>query len=110
VSVSLQLDGRCPASVDAALYRLVEEGLANIERHACAASASIAVERDGAQVVCTIGDDGAGFDAATLARSTNRALGLRLLRGRIEALGGTLDVMSAPHQGTRLHAVIPVGR
>ena len=110
LTVSVQLDERCPASVDSVLYRLIEEGLSNIERHARAASASIAVERDGAHLVCTICDDGAGFDAATLARGANHGLGLRLLCGRLEALGGTLDVMSAPHQGTRLHAVIPVGR
>jgi signal transduction histidine kinase len=108
VTTDLLLDERCPATVDAVLYRIVEEALTNIDTHARAASAAIAIAREGPQLFCTVSDDGVGFDVAALARHTNRGLGLMLLRGRLEAIGGTLDITSAPQQGTRLSAVIPV--
>lgn len=108
--VQLAIDVRvdeCPAAVGAVVYRLVHEALANIGKHARASGASIVIAREGSRLVCTICDDGVGFDvAATLARHTN--LGLMLSRGRVEAAGGTLDITSAPQQGTRLRAAIPL--
>jgi two-component system, NarL family, sensor kinase len=109
LTLSLHLDQPCPPATGAVVYRLVEEGLTNISAHARATAASIAIARDGSRIVCTISDDGVGFDVeAVVARTADHGLGLMLTRGRLEAIGGTLDVTSAPQHGTRLCAVIPV--
>ena len=109
LTTDVRLDVRCPAAVDAVLYRFVEEALMNIGTHARATAASIAIARDGARLHCAVSDDGVGFDVAALARTTERGLGLMLVRKRLEAIGGTLDIASAPQRGTRLSTVIPLG-
>jgi signal transduction histidine kinase len=109
ITIDVDLDEPCPAKVGEVMYRFVQEALANIGEHARAASASIAIRRERSQLVCVVCDDGAGFDvAATLARKAHHGLGLMLIRGRLEAVGGALDITSAPQQGTRLRAVIPL--
>src|SRR5262249_55521092 len=108
LTTDVRLDAPCSTAVDAVLYRFVEEALANIGAHARATAASVAIARDGARLHCAATDNGVGFDVAALARSTNRGLGLMLVRRRLEALGGTLDIASAPQRGTCLSAVIPV--
>jgi signal transduction histidine kinase len=108
VAITVHLDEPCPATVGAAVYRLVQEALTNIDEHAQAASASIVIAREGSRLLCTVSDDGVGFDvAATLSGNASQKLGLMLIRGRLEAVGGTLDITSAPQQGTVLRAVIP---
>ena len=109
LAIEADLDQPCPAAVAAVVYRLVQEALRNIGEHARAASASIAIAREGSRLVCAICDDGAGFDvAATLGRNANHSLGLLLIRDRLEAVGGTLDITSAPQHGTHLRAVVPL--
>jgi signal transduction histidine kinase len=109
LAIDVHLDQHCPAALGAVVYRFVQEALNNIDEHAQAASASIAIARSGSQLQCVVSDDGVGFDvAATLARNAHHGLGLMLIRARFEAVGGTLDITSAPQQGTRLHAVIPL--
>jgi signal transduction histidine kinase len=108
LAVEAQLDDPGPAA-GAAVFRFVEEALANIGAHARATSASIAITREGSRLVCGICDDGVGFDvAATLARRGDHSLGLMLIRDRLEAMGGTLHISSTPQQGTCLCAVIPL--
>jgi signal transduction histidine kinase len=109
LAIEAHLDEPCPATVGAVVYRFVQEALTNIGEHAQAASASIAIAREGSRLLCAICDDGAGFDvAATLASNGNHSLGLMLIRDRLEAVGGTLDITSAPQQGTHLRVVIPL--
>jgi len=111
LTIDVHLDERCPAPVGAVVYRFVQEALSNIDKHAHAGYASIAIARDGSQLLCTVSDDGVGFDVeAMFARNANHNLGLMLIRARLEAIGGTLDVTSAPQQGTCLSAVIPLER
>ena len=88
---------------DATLYFLCAEGLANAARHARASSVQIQIERDVVNLTMRVEDDGVG--GADLANGT----GLRGLRDRVEALGGTLEVVSPPGKGTRLVAIVPVG-
>jgi signal transduction histidine kinase len=110
--VRLAIDVRvdeCPAAIGAVVYRLVHEGLANIGAHARASAASITIAREGSRLVCTVCDDGIGFDAAALpARPIDRAPGLALIRARVEAAGGALAVTSGPQQGTCLRADFPL--
>jgi signal transduction histidine kinase len=91
------------------VHRLTQEALTNIDEHAHATTASITIGRQGSRLVCAIRDDGVGFDvAATLARNGEANLGLKMIRDRVEAAGGTLEITSNPRQGTCLHAVIPL--
>jgi signal transduction histidine kinase len=108
LKVAVDLDRPCSPTIDAVVYRFVQEALTNIGAHAHAACASITLAREGTRIVCTVSDDGVGFDVpGTVARTPNGGLGLRLIQGRLEALGGTLEITSAPQHGTRLRAAIP---
>jgi signal transduction histidine kinase len=109
LAIESHLDEPCPAAIGAIVYRFAQEALTNIGEHAQATSASITIRRNGSRLVCAIRDDGVGFDVvATLARTGSQSLGLLLIRDRVEAAGGTLAIASAPQQGTRLQAVIPL--
>jgi two-component sensor histidine kinase len=96
--------GRLPRIVEAAVWLLVSEALANTLEHAGTGAGAIAVEvgRLGHTLVAEVGDDGAGGARVTLGG------GLQRLRARVEALGGRLDVDSPPGMGTRLAATIPL--
>ena len=89
--------------VDATLYFLCAEALANAARHARASSVRIGVVRAGADVVVTVEDDGVGGAVP------DGGTGLRGLRDRVEALAGSLEIVSPPGGGTRLVATVPAG-
>jgi signal transduction histidine kinase len=109
LTTHLNIHRPCAPQAGALVYRCVQEALANIARHSHATAVTIAITREGGNIACSISDNGDGFDvAATLAPDASRHLGLRLLRARIEAGGGTFDVDGAPGQGTRLYAIVPV--
>jgi signal transduction histidine kinase len=108
LAIDVDLDQGCPAKPGAVLFRVVQEALNNIGEHAHAASASIAIAREDSRLVCTVCDDGVGFDVAAAPPGSAPRLGLALIRARLEALGGTLDITSVPQQGTRLRAAVPL--
>lgn len=96
-------------NVNITVYRLIQECLTNITKHADARAVEIAVDRretgDGhSEIAVTVSDDGRGADLAAL----RHGLGLIGLRERVEALGGHFDVSSTPGQGMRIAAVIPL--
>ncbi len=102
------LDGqRLPADVETALYRIVQEGVTNVARHADAKTASVLVERRGDLVRAIVEDDGRGFDPATAGRADQR-LGIYGIRERAELLGGTLTIESESGRGTSLFIEVPV--
>jgi signal transduction histidine kinase len=103
VRLTVQTDGRLAEPVEVAAYYVVCECLANIGKHARAASASVEVTRAGAEVVVEVVDDGVGGAA------TERGTGLRGLADRVEALDGQLRVWSPPGGGTRVRAELPCG-
>ena len=92
-----------PAAVGE-LYRVVQEGLANIYKHAEATSAELALHYDSDVLVVEIIDDGRGFEPAALDEGGH---GLANIRERASRLGGTFDVVSAPGEGTRLRMTAP---
>src|SRR5215216_3081235 len=101
VDVYVDIGRRLPAAVELAAYYVVAEALTNIAKHAHADSATVRASVAGRRLVLEIADDGAGrvdLDAGT---------GLRGLVDRVEALGGSLRVESAPGEGTRVRVVIP---
>jgi two-component system sensor histidine kinase UhpB len=77
-------------------YRVVQEGLSNIARHADASAVRVSARRSGARTVLRVADDGHGFDAA----QTPRGLGLTGMRERAVLAGGRVDVRSSPGDGT----------
>lgn len=106
VDVAIQLGERLSGEVETAIYRIIQETLTNIARHAQARSVSILVERHGDVVRTIVEDDGIGFD--TSANHGERHLGLLGMRERAELLNGILTVESSPQRGTSIFIEIPL--
>jgi PAS domain S-box-containing protein len=93
------------------VYRIVQEALTNVMRHAKAKRVEIALQQGADTVQCTIQDDGVGFDVrAAQARRGDHGLGLVGIRERAGALGGTLTIRSTPGHGTTILITIPLER
>lgn len=98
-----------PMTVDAALLRIAQGSLANVLRHSDARACSLTLSYLGDEVALDVVDDGVGFDAEAVAARSDRAeFGLRAIRRRAEELGGTVDLETAPGEGTALSIRIPV--
>jgi PAS domain S-box-containing protein len=110
ISMSLTEDDRFPAALETACFRIVQEGVTNVMRHASAQQVTIRLERTGSDLILLIADDGTGFDvkAVRSAGSGPATLGLRGMEERAQAVGGTLTVDSAPGLGTQICASFPV--
>ena len=106
-SVPLELS---PA-ITTTLFRIVQEAINNIVRHANAGSVTIVLQLNGGIVQLRIEDDGRGFDPGHASRDAVelQRLGLLGIRERAELLGGEIQVESAPEKGTRLQVSIPLG-
>jgi PAS domain S-box-containing protein len=101
VTVSGSTRGRLPAEVEIALYRVVQEALNNVVRHAHAKTATVRFERVGRRVRGHVQDDGRGFDTTRIAhRVAHRGLGLIGMSERLVAVGGRLEISSRPGHGT----------
>ena len=100
---------RLSPPVEIALYRIVQEALNNVVKHARASGAHVELTWRQGMVQCMVRDDGIGFEVAS---AEKRALGLGLIgmRERLEALGGEMVIHSVPGQGTVLTATIPLER
>src|SRR5262249_5515015 len=85
----LLADERLPEDVETALYRIVQEALTNVVKHAQAGSVSVVLARKPTSVSAVVEDDGAGFDPT---RTRDHGLGLVGMRERVELLGGRLTV------------------
>jgi len=109
ITVEGTRNGRLPAPVETALYRIVQEALTNVARHAGAKRAEVRVRKGKGAVVCLVRDDGAGFDLSeVMSRRGDRGLGLIGIRDRLVPLDGSLKITSAPGRGTRLRITIPL--
>ena len=103
VTIEAPRAGRFPQEIEAAVYFCVLEALQNAAKYAQASAAQVALGHDGAILVFTVTDDGRGFDQATTPMGT----GAQGMADRLSALGGTLEITSAPGQGTRVTARVP---
>ena len=102
-------EGRLPLSIETALYRIVQEALTNISKHAQATQVRIEFQWEARRIRCVVRDDGIGFDVpSVLHRKGEQGLGLIGIRERLNALGGTLQITSAPGRGTELLITIPL--
>ena len=91
--------------VEITVYRIIQEALSNVARHATANEVQVGVTAEQAVLKLLIEDDGCGFDAATA--SPTFTVGLVGMRERAESVGGQLNVQSAPGSGTRVTVEVP---
>jgi signal transduction histidine kinase len=99
--------GPIPPATEVQAVRIIQEALANVRKHAAADHARVRVERDGAWLRVAIEDGGAGWDREAAAGGLH--FGLQMMRERAESLGGRLEVVTAPGEGTRVVATLPGG-
>lgn len=102
--------GRLPAGVETAFFRIVQEAMSNILRHARAQTASILITRRENEVALLIEDDGVGFAVAEIPRRQPTSMGLIGMRERAALLDGRLMIESEPGQGTVIRVTVPLRR
>jgi signal transduction histidine kinase len=107
IAVDGSTEDRLPRLVETPLYRIVQEALTNVAKHARATQVTVYVRPEEKLVRCSIRDNGVGFDANGDRREEG-GLGLRGIKERLEALGGSLQIISSPGQGTELVVTIPL--
>jgi signal transduction histidine kinase len=103
-------DRQLPSRIDTALYRIAQEALTNVARHAQAHNVGVLLEARDTSVILIVEDDGKGFDVASTMGSHVHGgnLGLYGMRERAALLGGTLTIESAPGEGASVFAQIPL--
>ena len=99
---------RLSPEIESATYRIVQEGLTNVARHASTREATLALLSDNGALEVEIRDHGVGFDTSNNSRGNSSGLGLIGMRERVETLGGSLTIDSAPGSGVKLKAEIPL--
>ena len=107
---NLRTGRRLPTSLETALYRITQEALTNVARHAGAHSVSLLLEARRGSVTLIVEDDGRGFDVASWMSEVRdeRSLGVFGMRERATLLGGTLTIESAPGGGTTVFVEVPL--
>ncbi len=96
---------RLPGDLEIALYRLVQDSLSNVVKHAKAKKVMVALDRTPEGLSLEISDDGVGI--ADLAAARRLSYGMASMRQRVRAVGGNFDVVSHPGQGTRVQVFVP---
>jgi len=106
-----RLPEKLPAEVELNLYRILQEALGNIERHACAGEVGVRLAKEGSILRASIGDNGLGFDPQR-PRAEGERLGMGLvdMHERAEFVGGRCAVASSPGKGTEIVIEIPLRR
>ncbi len=102
---SLLGQDRLPSEIETALYRIVQESLTNVVKHAHASSVSVLVTRKSGSVIAVIEDDGRGFDAGA---GRDEGLGLVGMEERVALLDGRLRIESSEGEGTTIVAEVPL--
>ena len=96
-----------PEVVKTALFRVAQEAMANVAKHARASRVTLTLAFAKGGVALQVEDDGAGFDWSAVLQDPRRGIGLRNMRERLEAIDGHLEVSTAQGRGTRLTANVP---
>ena len=112
--LGIPADEYLPAAVETTVYRVVQEALTNVRKHAAASRVSLIAERRGLDLRVIVEDDGCGFDTTLMASPTDnlRRLGLRGMAERAALVAGSLDIESTHGHGTTVYLTVPrdVGR
>jgi two-component system, NarL family, sensor kinase len=105
-----ELESRLDPDVETLVYRLIQESLNNVVKHAGVATARVEIHLSGETLRVWIEDRGCGFDAESVlgAAEDDRGFGVRAMRDRVQSFEGRLAIRSAPGQGTRIEAQIPI--
>jgi signal transduction histidine kinase len=101
--------GRLPSRIEVPLFRIAQEALTNMIRHARATHASVIVLRQLHEITMLIEDDGKGFDVAMVQARGDQCLGLMGMSERVNLLGGSFVIESAPGEGTTIRVRLPLG-
>jgi signal transduction histidine kinase len=101
-------DRRYPAAFETALFRVCQEAMSNIARHAHADTVLIQLSEADGVIRIEIEDDGRGFEPGNVSHAERRHFGLMGIEERVEILGGKVRIDSAPGQGTRIHLEVPL--
>jgi signal transduction histidine kinase len=111
VHVDVALDGPLPSDTSELVYRAVQEALRNVDRHAAARAASVALCSDGDCVTLLVEDDGRGMTGDNLVEQHAAGhMGLALLADGVAARGGAVSIESEPGSGTRLRLSLPLAQ
>lgn len=109
ITVQWQSTAVLPPSHDAAVFRIVQEALQNVVKHAQATQVEVqATDRDGCLEV-SVADNGKGFEADRVRRLDPKHFGLAGMRARAQQIGATLEVASTPERGTTILLRVPLG-
>jgi signal transduction histidine kinase len=110
--LSIELSGevktRFGLRVEAAVYRIVEEALTNVMRHASATTVTISLQHSGERLTVVVQDDGAGFDPSLRTLTAGSGMGLLCMEERARLVDGFVEIDSAPGRGAALRLSLPV--
>jgi len=101
------LDGLFALSIQTAIYRIVQEALTNIGKHAKPKKVFLGIKQDKQSVAFTIKDDGIGFERQKV-DTEKKTLGLLAMEERVKILGGAFELWSHENQGTKISFTIPI--
>lgn len=104
VEATVEIAGEPNRDEERLVYRLVQEALTNVVKHAAASHVTVTAKETDGEIEIIISDDGSGFDTT----ATTRGHGLIGMRERIELLGGEIEVSSEPGHGTEITARVPL--
>ena len=109
IRILSSLEGRHAQNIETALYRVIQEVITNVVKHARAKNVEIQLTNHAKNLLCLVRDDGVGFDSSSvLSCKERRGLGLVGIRERLNAVGGTMQIDSVVGRGTELLIKIPV--
>ena len=100
------INGRLPGPMEVIIFRIVQEGLTNVHKHAHAVHAQVSIEAEDHSVQVSIEDDGAGFNVDE-SKLGDPKMGLTSMRRRAEMLGGSVTIESMPGRGTKVIVLLP---
>ncbi|HXJ46631.1 MAG TPA: sensor histidine kinase [Candidatus Dormibacteraeota bacterium] len=108
IRVSAEFEGRMAPASEIALYRILQEALTNAVKHSRASAVSIQFLSEKTSLVCKVEDDGVGFDPSIVHKPGRIGLGLVSMRERVNAVGGTFEIVSSSGQGACLVFRVPM--
>lgn len=101
------MEQRLARTTELVLYRVGQEALSNVHRHAAASKVTVSLRRDGDFCILHVADNGVGFDPAAIERADGHGLGLLGMRERVAIVGGELEIISRPGAGAIITARVP---
>lgn len=110
IEVGVTINGmgsRLPNTLEVAIFRIVQEALTNVAKHAHATHAQVSIDLNGEVLMVNVEDDGSGFTNDASKMESTKFRGLATMRQRVEMFGGQMNIDTAPGKGTRIVANLP---